>query len=387
MAEREIRWRKRYGKGGICDFNKQYDFYFKWLLSKVMSLFIIAGGDDVTTVDKDYVKMQLILDGGIMFTDKLPRGSGKLYAVDGNIGGEPDEYYIPVLWTVSNPILGSSNIYRKDFKSHKQNGVLVTNTKLDAMMLDTLDGGLYNLIHQTATLLADNVISINCCQINSRVVAFAIADSEPIEQGAREVLKRIYAGSPFEVLRSDMVDKFQISPLTNTNIAATLAQLMELQSYIIGNFLQSIGISANNVRKKERMITDEIESQNNIVAISVTEMLESWKRGFDEVNNFFGTDFSVRLNPAVMDELLDAIPAAMPEADASEPAEIQSEPAGDGEPDPEVEPAEDAVDQIEQQEEIVEQIAEILNGEEVSDDVSDETEDAEGRSMVSERSS
>lgn len=389
MAEREIRWRKRFGKGGICDFDKQYRFYFKWLLSKVMSLFIIGGGDNVPTVNKSYAKMQLILDGAVMFTKDMQKRKGDLFAVDGNIGGEPDEYYVPVRWTVSNPVLGSASIFWKDFGSQKQNGVLVTNTTLDKMTIDMFDGGLYNLIHQTATLLADNVISINCCQINSRVVAFAIADSEPIETAAREVMQRIYAGSPYEVLRSDMVDKLLISPLTNTNIAATLAQLMELQSYIIGNFLQSIGISANNVRKKERMITDEIESQNNIVAISVTEMLESWKRGFDEVNKFFGTDFSVRLNPAVMDELLDAIPAASPEPEV-EPAEIQSEPAGDGEPDPEVEPAampnpevesaEEIVDQIEQQEGIVEKVAEILVGEEVSSDVSgSETEDAENR--------
>ena len=391
MAEREIRWRARFGKGGVCDFTKQYNHYFKWLLSKVMSLFLIDGGDSVPTVNKDYAKMQLILDGGVMFTDKMRRGDGKLYAVEGNIGGEPDEYYIPVLWTAANPILGDANLYRRDFKGHKQDGVLVTNTTLDKMCLDTFDGGLYNLIHQTATLLSDNIISINCCQINSRVVAFAIADSEPLELAAEETLKRMYAGSPYQVLRSDMVDKLQISPLTNTNIAATLAQLMELQSYIIGNFLQSIGISANNVRKKERMITDEIESQNNIVAISVTEMLESWTRGFNEVNDFFGTDFSVRLNPAVIDELLDAIPDAAPEA----PAEIQSEPAGDGEadqdpevepaPEPEVEPA-DIVDQIEEKEEIVGKIAEILTGEEVSDDVSDKAEDAESRELVSERS-
>ena len=387
--EREIRWRQRFGKGGICDFRSQYDHYFKYLVSKVMSLFIIDGGDSEPTVNKDYAKMQLILDGGVMFTRAMPKGDGKLYAVDGNIGGEEDEYYIPVLWTVANKALGSAQIYWRDWKQNKQNGVLVTNTSTDKLLLPQIDGGLYKLIHQTATLLADNIISINCCQINSRVVAFAIADSEPLEMAARETLQRMYAGSPYQVLRSDMVDKLEISPLTNTNIAATLAQLMELQSYIIGNFLQSIGISANNVRKKERMITDEIESQNNIVALSITEMLESWKRGFDEVNNFFGTDFSVRLNPTVIDELLDAIPEVSPD-----PVEIQSEPAGDGEP--EVEPAEPAAeepeespaDQIEEAEKIVEAVAAQLVGEEVSEDDRDsETEDAEDRRDVEARNS
>lgn len=382
--EREIRWRQRFGKGGICDFKSQYDHYFKYLLSKVMSLFLLDGGDDRPTVNKEYAKMQLILDGAVMFTDAMQKANGLLYAVDGKIGGEPDEYYIPSMWIAANPILGTGNIYWRDFKGHKQNGVLVTNTTTDKLLLQEIDGGLYKLIHQTATLLADNIISINCCQINSRVVAFAIADSEPLEMAARETLQRMYAGSPYQVLRSDMVDKLQISPLTNTNIAATLAQLMELQSYIIGNFLQAIGISANNVRKKERMITDEIESQNNIVALSITEMLESWTRGFNEVNDFYGTDFSVRLNPAVLDELLDAVPAADPD-----PVEIQSEPPGDGEP--EVEPAEPAaeepeerpIDQIEEAEEIVEEIAAQLVGEEVSEDVSVQTEDAEDRSVVS----
>ena len=34
-------WQIRAGRGGVCDFRANYDFYFKWLTNKVCSCFII----------------------------------------------------------------------------------------------------------------------------------------------------------------------------------------------------------------------------------------------------------------------------------------------------------------------------------------------------------
>lgn len=298
-----MNWQERAGKGGVCDFKENYEFFFKWLSNKVCSAFIIKDNSEdksfTETVNWDYFKLNLILDGSICVTDF----NGRLYSCIGNPGGEPDEYYKPTIFTISNPILGSKQV--KD----GENGIIIYNTAIDSFAYTghsfIFDNGLYNLISQTATLLADNIISINCNQINSRVLAFVTADSESQAVAGEAVMKRMYAGKPYQILRSDMIDKINVNPLNTSSVGTNLTQLVELHNYIIANFFQSIGIKSNNVMKRERLINSEIDSQNDYLKISLLEILTSWQAGFDKVNELYGTDISVNLNPALLDELLE----------------------------------------------------------------------------------
>ena len=298
-----MNWQERAGKGGVCDFKENYEFFFKWLSNKVCSAFIIKDNSEdksfTETVNWDYFKLNLILDGSICITDF----NGRLYSCIGNPGGEPDEYYKPTIFTISNPILGSKQV--KD----GENGIIIYNTAIDSFAYTghsfIFDNGLYNLISQTATLLADNIISINCNQINSRVLAFVTADSESQAVAGEAVMKRMYAGKPYQILRSDMIDKINVNPLNTSSVGTNLTQLVELHNYIIANFFQSIGIKSNNVMKRERLINSEIDSQNDYLKISLLEILTSWQAGFDKVNELYGTDISVNLNPALLDELLE----------------------------------------------------------------------------------
>lgn len=298
-----MNWQERAGKGGVCNFKENYEFFFKWLSNKVCSAFIIKDNSEdksfTETVNWDYFKLNLILDGSICVTDF----NGRLYSCIGNPGGEPDEYYKPTVFTISNPILGSKQV--KD----GENGIIIYNTAIDSFAYTghsfIFDNGLYNLISQTATLLADNIISINCNQINSRVLAFVTADSESQAVAGEAVMKRMYAGKPYQILRSDLIDKINVNPLNTSSVGTNLTQLVELHNYIIANFFQSIGIKSNNVMKRERLINSEIDSQNDYLKISLLEILTSWQAGFDKVNELYGTDISVNLNPALLDELLE----------------------------------------------------------------------------------
>ena len=373
------KWRKRHK--GICDFTLNYDFYFKWLLNKVMSMIIIEGGDSVPTFDKDYCKMQLILDGIIGVTEftGVHDGNDGLYCAVGNIGGEPNAYYVPTYYTISNPILGSKTMYWQDTRNHTKNGVLLCNNRVDKYIHDIGSCGLYDLIHQTATLLADNIVSINCCQINTRVQALVTSDSPTMTQTAEEVMKELYAGKPFKIVTQDLKEKINVSPMANAGVSQNLTQLVELHNYIIANFFQSIGVCANNVMKREILITAEIDSQNSFVNLSLTELLDSWTRGFNEVNEMFGTDFTVRLNPVIVASLIEDltdtandISGNPDEGDSmeqtSDDVEEQSDSDNDvvaAEPEsvlvPDTEPETETI--IEQQETVIEELAEYLTGE------------------------
>lgn len=282
-------WKDRFNAGGICDFRKNYNFYFKWLLNKTASCFYIKNLPD--TMDEFYIKSTLLVDGDIGVTDF----NDKLYAVNGAPSGQPDEYYVPTQYTVANPILGSKIFTRG------VDGVVIYNTALDKYV----PGGLFGLIDQTATLLADNIISINCNQINSRVVAAFTADSDAQAIAGEAILKKMYTGAPYQVLRSDIIEKIGVNPIATTAISQNLTELVELNNYIIANYFQSIGIKSNDIRKKAHILEDEINSQNNYLQISILEILTSWQKGFDEINKLYDTDIQVELNPALIDTLID----------------------------------------------------------------------------------
>lgn len=297
-----MNWQIRAGKGGVCDFKENYDFFFKWLTNKVMSCFLVKYDKEnemLKDFDDDYFKINLLLDGSICITDF----NGRLYPCIGNLGGEPDEYYCPTIYTIANPILGS-----KQVKIGKD-GCVIYNTKVDRFSYCgnsiIYSGGLYDLISQTATLLADNIISINCQQINSRVIAFFTADSEAQAVAGEAILKRMYAGKPYQILRQDLIEKLGVNPINTAAASSNITELVELHNYIIANFFQSIGVKSNNVMKRERLINSEIDSQNDYLKVSLLEILTSWQDGLDRVNKLYGTDFTVELNPALLDELIE----------------------------------------------------------------------------------
>lgn len=304
-------WKERFSEGGVCDFKANYDFFFKWLLSKTCACFYIEGLPE--TLDEYYIKSSLLLDGDIAITDKFKNA---LYAVLGAPGGEPDEYYRPTIYTVANPALGSGTI------TNGVDGVIIYNTPSDVYV----PGGIYGLISQTATLLADNIVSINCCQINARVVALVTADGKAQAFEAENTMKNIYAGKPYKILRSDIIERININPIASTQTSSNISELVELHNYIVSNYFQSIGIRSNNLRKKSHMLQDEIDVQNNFLQISIYEILTSWQKGFDKVNELYGTDIKVHINPALLSEFEELAPEQPTEEAAPEQPTEEAEP-------------------------------------------------------------
>ena len=385
-----MNWQERAGRGGVCDFRKNYDFYFKWLVGKVMSCFIITDEEpteQTKSINWDYFKINLILNGEICIT----AFNEKLYACIGARGGAPNEYYLPSIFTIANPVLGS-----KQVKIDKD-GVVIYNSPVDKFVWTStgyiFTGGLYDLIEQTATLLSDNIISINCVQVNARVNVFFTADSEAQAVAGEVILKKMYAGKPYQILRSDLLEKLGINPLNTSATSQNIIELIELHNYIIASFFQNIGIKANNNMKRERLNTDEVNAQDDFLQISITEMLAAWQAGLDEVNSMYGTKFKVKLNPVLVPELLEeAEPegAADGEQDPKEAAAAEPEgAAADGEQDPteaaaaepegaaadgEQDPKEEMKEEIEKKEEAVEAIIDTINGKEEDSEEPEEGE-------------
>lgn len=284
---------------GITNVQHNFNQYFDMLTNKACNLFVWEGLPE--TVDERALNLGLILNGKVCFT----KFGDKLYALTGNIGGEPNAYYEPQLFIIANPILGSKQvkIRQKDGSNSIEglDGILMTNTDVDAMS-DRPKGGLFGLIYQFAGLLADNVSSLNVSQINGRVSQIFTADNEAMARTAEVVLKEIYEGRPYKIVSQDLIDKLGALPAASAGQTNTLLNLMEIHQFFLAQFYAELGIIANYNMKRERINIAESEMNSGCLDINIWNMLENRKKAVEKINELFGTSISVELNPEIFYE-------------------------------------------------------------------------------------
>ena len=284
---------------GVSDVQDNFDFYFDMLVNKVCNLFKWENLPE--TVDERFLMINLMLSGRVCWFDH----EGRIYALNGSWGGEPNVYYRPTQFIVANPVIGSKTltVLNKDGSNSidKLDGIIMPLTDADYFN-DSKHGGLYRLIYQTAGLLADNISSLNVSQINGRVSQIWVADNDAMARTVEEVVRDIYEGHPYRVVSQDILNKVNAVPTAQTGQSNTLLNLIEAHQYILASFYNEIGIPSQWNMKRERVNTAETELMTGSLDVSVYNMEKNLKKAVEEINELFGTDISVRFNEEIKED-------------------------------------------------------------------------------------
>lgn len=306
---------------GVCDVQENFQHYFDLLTNKCCNLFKWEGLPE--TIDEEFLMMQLVLNGRVCWT----KIDGKLYALKGNVGGEPNVYDKPQTFIITNPILGSKTvrIRHKDGSKSTEglDGILMALTDIDYMSDRAMKGGLYRLIYQTAGLLADNISSLNVSQINGRVAQLWTVDNDAEARTVEEIVRDMYDGHPYRILTQDLVSKIGTVPAAQTGQSNTLLNLIEAHAHVWQNFYSELGIGYAGNLKRERINEAEIGLQKGSLDISLSSMLKCLKAAVEQVNELFGTSINVDLNDEIFYE--GAGNATLGEIEEVNEEEIQTE--------------------------------------------------------------
>lgn len=281
---------------GVTNVQHNFNYYFDMLTNKCCNLFKWEGLPD--TIDERALNLDLVLSGKVCWT----KFNDKLYALTGNVGGEPNVYYEPQEFIIANPILGSKKvkIRHRDGSQAVEglDGILMANSDVDQMS-DRTSGGLFGLIYQYAGLLADNISSLNISQINGRISQIWTADDEALARTAELILKDIYEGKPYKIIAQDMIDKVGVLPAAQTGQSNTLLNLMEIHQFFLAQFYSELGIAAQGNLKRERINTAETELMTGSYDINIFNMLKNREEAVEQINSLFGTSISVKLNDRI----------------------------------------------------------------------------------------
>ena len=269
------------GAIALIDENQARLHYRRHLLNRLMSVFVWEGFDE--TVPPEYVEMTLLLNGVVGFIER----NGVLTPVMCWGAVAPDEFYRCKNFTYAQPVLGSGTI---DADSVIYNENLAPWFPWDCK--DVLD--------KYADMLATADISFKVAMKNSRLTHIIVTDNEQDVKNTDKMLDGVSNGALATTVYSPTLigDGIKVLPASEKGVEY-IRQLSEAREYIYNCFLSEFGIHANTVLKREREITDEIDMQIEKPAFNVYGMLKARQEGAERINKKFGTNITVKLNPAI----------------------------------------------------------------------------------------
>lgn len=247
-----------------------------YMLNRLMSMFKYEGLPE--TIPKKFFDYYLFVNGHGFITDV----KDDLYIFVGGLGGEPDPYYRPTIYTVANPALNLSKMYKIG-----EDGILMRN--------DTMMYGLLPLLSKYCSLLAENLVTIRTADIMLRVIALLSAPDDATKKSCDIFLADIEAGKLGSIAENRFLDgiKMQSPPSNN---GSYLTQFIELHQYLKGSLYNELGLNANFNMKREALGAGESGLNADILFPLVDDMLANRQECLDEVNKMFGTNITVEFN-------------------------------------------------------------------------------------------
>ena len=257
-----------------------------YMLNRLMSMFKYDGLPE--TIPKKFLDYYLFVNGHAFCTDV----KDSLYVFVGGLGGEPDPYYRPTIYTVANPALNLFYQYKIG-----EEGVLLRN--------DTMMFGLLPLLSKYCSMLAENLVTMRVADINLRIIGLLTAPDDRTKQALDMFLSDLEDGKLGSIAENRFLDgiKMQSPPSNN---GSYLTQFIELHQYLKGSMYNELGLNANFNMKREALGAGESGLNADILFPLVDDMLANRQECLDEVNKMFGTNIKVEFNSTWVDNKREA---------------------------------------------------------------------------------
>ena len=266
--------------GRIFDFTakennvKQHMLY---MLDRTQSMFEYDGLPD--SIPSRILELYLQTNGNVCFY----KHEGTLYIFTGGMGGEPDVYYRPTIYTIANPALSLSKNLRIN-----EECIVIPN--------DSLFMGFGPLFSRYATAIAETELSLEIAAINSRLISLISASDDKSRESAERLIERVIDGKLSVIGETAFLDGVKTLPYSGSNTSGYITNLIELEQYFKASWFNEIGLNANYNMKRESLNSSESQMNNDALLPLVDDMLKCRQEGLEKVNSMFGTNISVKLN-------------------------------------------------------------------------------------------
>lgn len=274
-----------------CRNNMLFGFFRRYLLQDVFSIY---KWNLPETWDQDFFLFTLFCRGYVCIIDTGETEWGVIPQW-GGLGGY-NVFYRPAYAIIANPL------FKKTIQAEIGKECAVIKLMPDyRSIMDLVDH------YADRMALASETIDINLA--NSMVSTVFGAESKTEAESLKKMFDQIRSGNPAVVIgkkffRDDGSPNWQPFQANVKNIYIVTDLLNDLRT-IREQFLTAIGIPNANTRKRERLITSEVESNTVETRTKVELWMDSIQRGIREAKKLFPSlemSVSYRYDPPAMNK-------------------------------------------------------------------------------------
>ena len=279
-------------KGSILQ-NKQMliDSYFKYMMTKTIRMFEYKNLPE--TIPQRELELILQICRFAIFTKaKTDDGGEKLFVFYGGLGGMPNEYYQPTQAIVSNPYLRFTSVLNLDDYIKKDGNAVVG-------WNDSMHIGLFSLNNRYASLLAETDLTLKYQLINMRFNNVLTADNDTTKESIKKMYEDVSDGTGFGIIvtsslmKESNVDKIE---LRSQSHQMQLKDTIETKQYLMGSWLNELGLNANYNMKREAINESEADLNEDSLLPMIDDMLFNRQLLVKNLNEKFGTNIEVELS-------------------------------------------------------------------------------------------
>lgn len=272
--------------------NTSYFYYRNQLYLKIFSLFTFENLPN--TWDIDYLRDNLFRNGIMACVEK----DGVNYCLSCGYSGI-NVYNKPTKVMISNTVLGTFE--------------RTIHEDCELLYINYLNGHFLScerIVNRYALLLAQCDGSLNVNLINSRVAHVFIGESDAQIKSYKKMYDEISNGKPCTFIKNSKNgtpldnSKLDVLNVKNTYVAN---DILLTKRTIMNEFLTEIGINNANTNKRERLVTDEVNANDEETNALLMLWKDTMSQCFDRINAMFNTNIKVKVNENVIKRLKEEV--------------------------------------------------------------------------------
>ena len=254
-------------------FNAGYLYWREQLFERVMRLFVWENTGDVKPKE---IEQRLLLAGHCGIT-KI-KNENTLTAMFGSFHGVTKYLDEWKFYNVRCPIYSGNRTIGKDV-------VVIDN--------NSIRNPLYPLIHHYSILLAHTDVTLVDCLVNARDAGgVPVVSTEKQKQSVAEYQGKIFNGQYGAVTDIGNLGIQYVGADRKTSQG--LQDVIITREKILKSFYSDIGVRSA-FEKRSNSVEAEVEADTSLLLLNLSDMIDSRKKGAEEVNKLFGTNWSVHI--------------------------------------------------------------------------------------------
>ena len=269
----------------VSDVRASYKYWFYKLLALTLPAFTYEGLPDSLPAREIELQLQLTNHCVTFMKD------GNIYTAETSVF-YPDVYYQPTKFTYANPVIGgrTGNLDDPDVC------IIWNNCLKDTIGGMDVDSSLLTFIMHYARQLADLSSTINIYTVNSRLTNFPIAKNDSVRASIKKFFDSLALGKREIIADEDIIlNSFAVEEAGAKRTPDTLKDFIQCKDNILEQFFRDLGIKFRQ-NKRAQMTEEEIESDDQVLLISLDDMLEARREGIKKFNDIYGLNVTVDIN-------------------------------------------------------------------------------------------